>query len=66
MKSLFYFQGPETQWEIFSDTHENALKELEKLMNWDTIIVPIRLKFVTQNYSCPKCSCQATECNANC
>ena len=64
MKTLFYFKGQETQWEIFSDTHENAINELRRLMNWDTHSLSVKLVFVTQNHSCPKCSCHATECNA--
>jgi len=64
MLTLFYFQGQDASFEIFADTYKEAEGELKRIFP-DIIKTVHRLKFATQNHSCPKCSCQATECNAN-
>lgn len=64
MKTLFHFRGQEISFEIFANTHEEAIRELSRIMG-DTNNLIVKLVFVSQNHSCPKCSCNATECNYN-
>lgn len=61
MKTLFHFRGQEISLEIFEETHEKALAEIERIMGKN--ITTLKLVFITQNIDCPKCSCHATECN---
>ncbi len=62
MKTLFYFQGQETSFEVFAETEMEAAKIINDILGKKSVI-SMCLKLVTQNYSCPKCSCGATECN---
>lgn len=66
MKTLFYFRssglGSSCSYEIFGDTILDAQEQIKKITA-ETLNNPPILIMATQNYSCPKCSCQATECN---
>lgn len=64
MKTLFFFKNnAPTYFEIIAETLEDAQIEIKRITG-NYLNNPPVLTHLTQNYSCPKCSCNATECNA--
>lgn len=63
MKTLFFFKNnTPIYFEVFANDLQEAQAEIKRLTG-DVFTNPPHLTHITQNHSCPKCSCHASECN---
>lgn len=62
-KTLFIFKNnTPTAFEIIAESQGEAIQKVKELMGKEDVGY-LQLQLITQNYSCPRCGCHASECN---